>query len=255
MALAQHDGPAPLVDVREIAGRGRGLVALQPLKRGMRIFDETALLSLPTDLFAAPNGLAQAGAMIGSALKALPKPSQAAFLCLSNCFVGASRPPLPTLLGTFCALSLISSELMWQARMPSRPLPARRPSSRRSPARTIRARPTPSSAGTSRPRCSVCICSPTSSPAQRSSSRTSIPGNLARIVAHCSALSTDSAALAQCVPMTRRTGDGRRSASSGPSSPVGHRDGSPASARSSSRRKCSMSTISSTIGHSALRGL
>ena len=98
-----------LVGVREIAGRGRGLVALRKLTRGTRTFDEPALVSLPTDLFAAPDGLAQAGAMIGKALKALPKSSQAAFLCLSNCFVGAGRPALPALLGTFCATCALSA--------------------------------------------------------------------------------------------------------------------------------------------------
>jgi len=98
-----------LVSVREIAGRGRGLVALRTLKRGTRIFDEAPAVSLPTDLFAAPDGLAQAGAMIGTALKAMPKSSQAAFLCLSNCFVGAGRPSLPPLLATFCAACTLSN--------------------------------------------------------------------------------------------------------------------------------------------------
>lgn len=103
VATVDREEPGPLVEVGELAGRGRGLVAVRSLKRGTRIYDEAPLIALPTDLFSAPDGLAQAGALIGAALKALSKTEQASFLCLSNCFVGAGRPALPALLGTFCA--------------------------------------------------------------------------------------------------------------------------------------------------------
>lgn len=81
------DRPEPLYELRDVPGKGKGLIATRLLTPGTCIIDEPALFT--TETLTNPSTMDKD---LGSIVKALPRDDQRAFLSLHNNFPGQPSP-------------------------------------------------------------------------------------------------------------------------------------------------------------------